>query len=378
MKFIKLPALAFVLSVASLSYAVDLSGDITGVKNVGTDRVTILEDDILTIKSGGSLIINNPSTTNILFINDASTASVTGKGGTFNIEEGGLFSLTQSGAHTANKRISYVGNINIAGTYTANITGTGSFNNLLGFTIADNRTATVYGTGVVNLQNSSGSKLRMDFQGPGGKLVVYQGATFNTAGLLDQSSSGSVTLELKDGATFKPTGVTGTGYVVGFSTTSSEKNIILGDNTTVGNLQFITKQTVNFTLKEIKAADAEVNVTIGAYSNSAENASSNFTIRNFDNDYLFFEEASRLSIDYDSDSDKATLSITQGASTARFFLVGYDSLGTLLDADAWDLISDGGTGAYLYNSSVIPEPAAFAAIFGALALGFALMRRGKK
>ncbi len=51
-------------------------------------------------------------------------------------------------------------------------------------------------------------------------------------------------------------------------------------------------------------------------------------------------------------------------------LVAYDKNGNLLDG-TWSVDGNG----YLFNSALVPEPADFAAVFGALALAFALRRR---
>lgn len=51
-------------------------------------------------------------------------------------------------------------------------------------------------------------------------------------------------------------------------------------------------------------------------------------------------------------------------------LVAYDKNGNLLDG-TWSVDVNG----YLFNSALVPEPADFAAVFGALALAFALRRR---
>ena len=61
-----------------------------------------------------------------------------------------------------------------------------------------------------------------------------------------------------------------------------------------------------------------------------------------------------------------------GNSTQVMTFVAYNSDGELLDG-TWSVDADG----YLFNSALIPEPATWAAIFGALALGFAVYRRRK-
>lgn len=53
-------------------------------------------------------------------------------------------------------------------------------------------------------------------------------------------------------------------------------------------------------------------------------------------------------------------------------LKALDALGNAIEG-LWSVDENG----YLYNSGLVPEPAEWAAIFGALALGLALYRRRK-
>ena len=61
-----------------------------------------------------------------------------------------------------------------------------------------------------------------------------------------------------------------------------------------------------------------------------------------------------------------------GTYYADSTLIAYDSMGNLLTS-GWSIDSNG----FLFNASAIPEPAEWAAIFGAIALGVAFIRRRK-
>ena len=70
-------------------------------------------------------------------------------------------------------------------------------------------------------------------------------------------------------------------------------------------------------------------------------------------------------------SGEFEISPETSGKTNTIKLVAYDKSGTLLDG-LWSVDASG----YLFNSA-IPEPAEWAAIFGAIALGLAVYRRRK-
>ncbi len=86
--------------------------------------------------------------------------------------------------------------------------------------------------------------------------------------------------------------------------------------------------------------------------------------------YDFAESLVKLNIDETILSADGTITLT--ASNTSLKLSAYDTDGNLLDGD-WSVDDNG----YLFNSALVPEPAEWAAIFGALALALAMRRRRK-
>ena len=78
---------------------------------------------------------------------------------------------------------------------------------------------------------------------------------------------------------------------------------------------------------------------------------------------------------YDWANDK--IHITSATVEAVTALIGKIQIGdVVVDESLWDITSDGGSGVYV-NLVSVPEPAAWAAIFGVAALALAAFRRRK-
>lgn len=132
--------------------------------------------------------------------------------------------------------------------------------------------------------------------------------------------------------------------------------------------------------KTLTVSDGEIIFNVDAISNDTKlllNSGSK----------LVFDSDSKITINLDGEisaDDSYVFSVIQPASDS--YILGMDSIqkenitlnvnGEVYDADKWGIDYDPSTGELNINVN-IPEPATYAAIFGGLALTFALARRRK-
>ena len=113
--------------------------------------------------------------------------------------------------------------------------------------------------------------------------------------------------------------------------------------------------------------NANTTGTLNAYTNG--NALTFTGINSTGTLNIFIEE------DFSWENDK--IHFTNATVERVVSILGTITIGdTVIDKSLWDIVSDGNKGVYV-NLTQVPEPAEWALIFGAIALGFIAYRRRK-
>ena len=224
-----------------------------------------------------------------------------------------------------------------------NITG-GTVRSQTNSAIAVNDNAkTLASSGIINI--SAGAKI---YSGNG---VAVDNESFITL------SGGLLTINI-EGADTEVNGriLDGINAVTDVNITNSAAWVSEGSST----MDSLTLDNANINFTFTATDDA---ITVGEMSTSG---SSDVTI-NFSNDFL-----NDITDGFVFDTDDAII-----VGSGEKDNINYIVLGQNKDGSTWD-ISDNGDGTYtITNINVVPEPATYAAIFGALALALAIYRRRK-
>ncbi len=306
-----------------------IKGDFT------TDKIVMEDNTQLTIDSGAKTTFdfsNKTLTGNVMIIRGDITVK-----GTLDIK-------TKGGGH-ATESVSYR-NILVDG---GNLINTTTLNSTYSFNIYEGKTITLKNGGTINTSTNSFIGLT------GGKLIVDATSKILANQIMFAQSRG--TLELSHASNL----ASNTHICVKDRSANADAKIVLtdcGEAYFIKNLRPLRKSQLSIDLN-----GAELHIAnVAAYQPDAKGTDFALTFLDFENGLVKVDGWTTELI------SSGEFEISAGD---KITLVAYDKAGKLLDG-LWSVDASG----YLANSA-IPEPAEWAAIFGAIALGLAVYRRRK-
>ncbi|MDY5582649.1 MAG: hypothetical protein SPF41_01695 [Candidatus Merdousia sp.] len=334
-----LAAQYLVMKTATTSYEaaeLTIKGDFT------TDRIVMEDNTQLTIDSGAKTTFDFSNKN----LDDKNTPPMTIRG---DITVKGMLDIKTKGSMHASEFLSYK-NILVDGGSLINTTAT---NSSYAFNIYDGKTITLKNGGTINTSTNSFIGLT------GGKLIVD--ATSKILAPLIMFSQSKGTLELSHASNL----ASNTNICVKDISDNADAKIVLTD---CGEAYFIKNlRALRNSQLTIDLNGAELNIaSVGGYE-PAKGTNLTLTLLDFENGLVKVDGWTSELIS----SGEFEISPETSGNTNTIKLVAYDKAGTLLDG-LWSVDASG----YLANSA-IPEPAEWAAIFGAIALGLAVYRRRK-
>lgn len=226
--------------------------------------------------------------------------------------------------------------------------------------------------------------------GSGGSFVAPESTSVYSTKATNIASYGSIIVE-KGASIFQNAKIVNYGYleineanvmkgqVSGESYNAMYLSSVLTDGRTKLNASqnFIIDVRNNGAMTVIRGADDAV-LTLSNFAINSNGIAGTIVLSNFDKNSLFIEKTTtvvRLSDDF------ASLIVTNGANTETFSFREGDTFAssTAIEKMALEEVYDNGvlTGYWLYDAALVPEPSTYAAVFGALALCLAFMRRRK-
>ena len=308
-----------------------IKGDFT------TDRIVMEDNTQLTIDSGAKTTF------------DFSNKKLTGDGSTMlirgDITVKGMLDIKTKGGGHATESVSYR-NILVDG---GNLINTTTLNSTYAFNIYEGKTITLKNGGTINTSTNSFIGLA------GGKLIVDATSKILANQIMFAQSKG--TLELSHASNL----ASNTHICVKDRSENADAKLVLtdcGEAYFIKNLRPLRKSQLSIDLN-----GAELHIAnVAAYQPDAKGTDFALTFLDFENGLVKVDGWTTELI------SSGEFEISAGD---KITLVAYDKAGKLLDG-LWSVDASG----YLANSA-IPEPAEWAAIFGAIALGLAVYRRRK-
>ena len=308
-----------------------IKGDFT------TDRIVMEDNTQLTIDSGAKTTF------------DFSNKKLTGDGSTMlirgDITVKGMLDIKTKGGGHATESVSYR-NILVDG---GNLINTTTLNSTYSFNIYEGKTITLKNGGTINTSTNSFIGLA------GGKLIVDATSKILANQIMFAQSKG--TLELSHASNL----ASNTDICVKDRSANADAKLVLtdcGEAYFIKNLRPLRKSQLSIDLN-----GAELHIAnVAAYQPDAKGTDFALTFLDFENGLVKVDGWTTELI------SSGEFEISAGD---KITLVAYDKAGKLLDG-LWSVDASG----YLANSA-IPEPAEWAAIFGAIALGLAVYRRRK-
>ena len=308
-----------------------IKGDFT------TDRIVMEDNTQLTIDSGAKTTF------------DFSNKKLTGDGSTMlirgDITVKGMLDIKTKGGGHATESVSYR-NILVDG---GNLINTTTLNSTYAFNIYEGKTITLKNGGTINTSTNSFIGLA------GGKLIVDATSKILANQIMFAQSKG--TLELSHASNL----ASNTDICVKDRSANADAKLVLtdcGEAYFIKNLRPLRKSQLSIDLN-----GAELHIAnVAAYQPDAKGTDFALTFLDFENGLVKVDGWTTELI------SSGEFEISAGD---KITLVAYDKAGKLLDG-LWSVDASG----YLANSA-IPEPAEWAAIFGAIALGLAVYRRRK-
>ena len=308
-----------------------IKGDFT------TDRIVMEDNTQLTIDSGAKTTF------------DFSNKTLTGDGSTMlirgDITVKGMLDIKTKGATHSSESVSYK-SILVDGGSLINTTAT---NGTYAFNIYEGKTITLKNGGTINTSTNSFIGLA------GGKLIVDATSKILANQIMFAQSKG--TLELSHASNL----ASNTHICVKDRSENADAKLVLtdcGEAYFIKNLRPLRKSQLSIDLN-----GAELHIAnVAAYQPDAKGTDFALTFLDFENGLVKVDGWTTELI------SSGEFEISAGD---KITLVAYDKAGKLLDG-LWSVDASG----YLANSA-IPEPAEWAAIFGAIALGLAVYRRRK-
>lgn len=302
--------------------------------------------DKTVIESNTHLIIDSGAKMTFDFSNTTLSSAMNIVGGI--TVKGALDIKTKGAAHGA-ETLSYK-NILVDGGSLINTTAqTGTY----AFNISNGRTITLKNGATINTSKDSFIGLT------GGKLSVDATSKILAPQIVFDQSKG--TLELSHASNL----AAGTSVFVKDLSSSADAKIVLtncGEAYNIATLRALRNSQLTIDLN-----GAELHIASVAGYEPAKGTNLTLTLYDFENGLVKVDGWTSELIS----SGEFEISPETSGKTNTIKLVAYDKAGTLLDG-LWSVDTNG----YLFNSA-IPEPAEWAAIFGAIALGLAVYRRRK-
>ncbi len=248
---------------------------------------------------------------------------------------------------------SVAGNIDIYGTlntkYSDSTTGAGNYDGY-NLSVTANKTMNVYGA--LNYKNGAMAITTAFGSNNGGIVNLYGGSTTTVYKVVfNGSSANGATLKIDGNAVFKKANGGNVDIVLGSSTRGSKIDLSTADAVAFGRMSLQNQSNFAFVLgNNVVAIDKLV------VSGTPES----LIFEDFKNNIFQIKDASNLSI-----VGGETLRVTSGSNIVDIALVKDTALA---EGENWTITSEG----FL---NVVPEPAEYAAILGAIAIAFALKRR---
>ena len=315
-------------SDSSSATALNISNSMSLYSYVVTNKASSLN-----VAAGKTLTVG--ATTSVNLFNNNGTGTINGN----------LLIYSKDAAHNAS---TVLGALTIDGGSVTETSGGGSY----GLTTGSNNT--------VKLINGASVNLAKGFLGISGNGTYDVDATslLNVPDFSFFGGGGSLKLASVSNLKTSNMGI----LVNGPSGSASTANLYLTAGTGIysfGKISFLRTSNLN-----VHLGGAEVSFNGVDSLNGVRECTSTLVF------YDFAESLVKLNIDETILSADGTITLT--ASNTSLKLSAYDTDGNLLDGD-WSVDDNG----YLFNSALVPEPAEWAAIFGALALALAMRRRRK-
>ena len=261
----------------------------------------------------------------------------------------GTLDIKTKGAEHATESVSYK-NITVDG---GSLVNTTTSNSTYAFNIFDGKTITLKNGGTIDTSVNSFIGLT------GGKLSVDATSKILSKRIVFNQSKG--TLELSNASNLA---ANTTIFVKDLDANANAKIVLTncGEAYNIGALKSLRNSQLTIDLN-----GAELHIASVAGYEPAKGTNLTLTLLDFENGLVKVDGWTSELIS----SGEFEISPETSGKTNTIKLVAYDKAGTLLDG-LWSVDSNG----YLFNSA-IPEPAEWAAIFGAIALGLAIYRRRK-
>ena len=250
---------------------------------------------------------------------------------------------------------SVAGNIDIYGTLNTKYSDSTTGANYDGYnlSVTANKTMNVYGA--LNYKNGAMAITTAFGSNNGGIVNLYGGSTTTVYKVVfNGSSANGATLKIDGNAVFKKANGGNVGIVVGSSTRGSKIDLSTADAVVFGTMSLQNKSNFTFVLGNNVVAIDKL-VVVGTPES--------LIFEDFKNNIFQIRDASNLSI-----VGGETLRVTSGSTFVDIALVKDTALA---EGENWTITSEG----FL---NVVPEPADYAAILGAIAIAFALKRRCSK
>ena len=312
-----------------------IKGDFT------TDRIVMEDNTQLTIDSGAKTTFDFSNKT---LTGDGSTMLITG-----DITVKGALDIKTKGSEHSTESVSFK-NITVDG---GSLINTTTKTSTYAFNIYEGKTITLKNGGTIDTSKTSFIGLT------GGKLSVDATSKILAKHIAFTQSKG--TLELSHASNL----AAGTDIFVKDLSASADAKIVLtncGEAYNIATLRALRNSQLTIDLN-----GAELHIASVVGYEPAKGTNLTLTLLDFENGLVKVDGWTSELIS----GGEFEISPETSGKTNTIKLVAYDKSGTLLDG-LWSVDASG----YLFNSA-IPEPAEWAAIFGAIALGLAVYRRRK-
>ncbi len=340
------------LSAGALTSPLTENQTFTGEETVSGVKFTINDGVTLTVGDGVSastLTIENSGLNSAGSITEAGEPLanngkiIVSKGSTLNVIRNDYVQWASA---------SVAGNIDIYGTLNtkyAEKSGSGSYDGY-NLSVRVDKTMNVYGAlnyenGAMSISSGYGSE-------NGGIVNLYDGSTTTVYKVVfNGSSANGATLKIEGNAVFKKANGGNVDIVVGTSTRGSKIDLSTADAVAFGTMSLQNGSNFTFVL-----GNNVVSIDKLPVSGNPER----LIFEDFKNNIFQIKDASNLSI-----IDGETLRVTNGSTFVDIALAKDTALA---EGENWTITSEG----FL---NVVPEPAEYAMILGAIAIAFALKRK---
>ena len=342
-----------VLSASALTSPVSADETFTGEETVSGVKFTI--------DSGATLTVGDGVSASMLTIENSglnSEGKITTEGeplannGKIIVSKGSTLNVIRND-YVQWASASVAGNIDIYGTlntkYSDSTTGAGNYDGY-NLSVTADKTMNVYGA--LNYKNGAMAITTGYGSSNGGIVNLYDGSTTTVYKVVfNGSSANGATLKIDGNAVFKKADGGNVGIVVGSSTRGSKIDLSTADAVAFGTMSLQNKSNFTFVLGNNVVAIDKL-VVVGTPES--------LIFEDFKNNIFQIKDASNLSI-----IGGETLRVTSGSTFVDIALAKDTALA---EGENWTITSEG----FL---NVVPEPADYAFVLGAIAIAFALKRK---